>query len=103
MSLFLLGCPSPPRRAAPFPQVDPPEAHIRRAEAIKIAQRAFREAGMGYEGLDVDARYVPAQDKDGTKHHYWLVYFVDPKVTGVGASGVHIDDRTGKAQVELGA
>ncbi|WP_395089218.1 hypothetical protein [Armatimonas sp.] len=86
-----------------FPQVDPPKAHIRRSEAVQVAQEAFRKANLPYEGLQVDARYVTVQEKDGSKHQEWWVFFVDPKVTQVGASGVHIDDRTGKTHVSLGA
>ena len=100
-TVFLKG--RPPAPAVLFPQVDPPEAHIRRSEAVRIAQEAFREAKLSYEGLQVDARYVTVEEKNGRKHQEWWVFFFDPKVTGIGAPGVYIDDRTGKSRVVLGA
>ena len=93
----------PPAPGALFPQVDPPTARIRRSEAVRIAQEAFRKAHLHYEGLQIDARYVTVQEKDGSKHQEWWVFFVDPKVTEIGAPGVYIDDRTGKNHVVLGA
>ncbi len=84
-------------------------ARITRARAIRIARKAFAKAGMKIGPEEVpDARYVRVAAYRNTPVHFeWWVYFL-PKTPpeghiGVGATGVYIDDRTGKARIGLGA
>lgn len=90
-----------PRRAT---AAELAKARIKKADAIRIARKAFAKEGIKIGPDEVpDARYIrePAY-KNIPAHFRWLVYFVPKKHVGMGLPGVAIDDRTGSVQVQLG-
>lgn len=101
LAALLTGCtrPVPPPPVAATPEQEPAGARLTRAEAIRLARKAYLKVEKTIESdMEIEAGY-----SDGG----WLVKFIPRRLREqnfpVGPPSVLVDDKTGKTQFWGGA